>query len=76
MFIDDLYLTLTNVVFECIDSMYIRYNISNLTLTSVVFEFILHVKAKRHFAYLNLTSVVQKIKAVTKRISQCYSFFY
>lgn len=47
-----------------------------LTLTSVVFEFILHVKAKRHFAYLNLTSVVQKIKAVTKRISQCYSFFY
>ena len=69
-------LTLTRVVFEW---WYDLVNIAereNLTLTSVVFEFILHVKAKRHFAYLNLTSVVQKIKAVTKRISQCYSFFY
>ena len=56
--VDDMYLTLTNVVFECYNKTNEPIQINDLTLTNVVFEFLGNISMKGGDKNLTLTNVV------------------
>ena len=68
-------LTLTSVVFESYACENGQMERVHLTFTSVVFECHLLPLVAIYILLFNFNKCCTK-KAVTKRISQCYSFFY